>query len=174
MIPKKVEKLLNEQIEKEGYSSQLYLSMAVWADAKGYKGISEFMFRHADEERVHMLKLVKFISERGGKVEITAIVKPKDDFKDVSDLFESLLNHEMEITNSINEIVHETLQAKDYTTHHFLQWYVSEQLEEEALARTALDKLKLIGGKDSAGLYLFDRDIATLTADSEANINPGA
>ncbi len=172
MISPSIVDLLNQQIEKEGFSSQLYLSMAVWADKKGYKGIADFMFMHADEERTHMLKLVKFLSERGGNTTISAIQEPKSEYKDVQELFESLLEHEMMITESINEIVHETLQQKDYTTNHFLQWYVSEQLEEEALARTVLDKLRLIGGADSAGLYLFDRDIASLTADSEANIDP--
>jgi len=172
MISPKIVDLLNQQIEKEAFSSQLYLSMAVWADTKGYKGISDFMFMHADEERTHMLKLVKFLSERGGDTIVSSIDKPKSEFKDVQELFEALLEHEMKITQSINEIVHETLEQKDYTTNHFLQWYVSEQLEEEALARTVLDKLKLIGGADSAGLYLFDRDIANLKADSEANIDP--
>lgn len=172
MIPSKIVDLLNKQIEKEAFSSQLYLSMAVWADRNGYKGISDFMFIHADEERTHMLKLVKFLSERGGNTKVSSIDEPKSDFKNVQEVFELLLEHEIKITNSINEIVHETLNEKDYTTNHFLQWYVSEQLEEEALARTILDKLKLIGGADSAGLYLFDRDIATLTADSEANVEP--
>lgn len=172
MISPKIVELLNQQIEKEAFSSQLYLSMAVWSDEKGYKGIADFMFMHADEERTHMLKLVKFLSERGGSTVVSAINQPPSDFKNVQELFESLLEHEMKITNSINEIVHETLVEKDYTTNHFLQWYVSEQLEEEALARTILDKLKLIGGAESAGLYLFDRDIASLSAESEANIEP--
>ena len=148
--------------------------MAVWADTKGYKGTSDFMFEHADEERMHMIKLVKFLSERGGNVLISSIEQPQSEFNNIDDVFKLLLEHEMMITNSINEIVHETLLEKDYTTNHFLQWYVSEQLEEEALARTILDKLKLIGGSDSAGLYLFDRDIATLKTNSEANINPPA
>ena len=174
MISSKIQSLLNQQIEKEAYSSQLYLSMAVWADEKGYKGTADFMFEHADEERMHMIKLVKFLSERGGNVLISSIEQPENNFKDIGDVFQLLLEHEMMITNSINEIVHETLAAKDYTTNHFLQWYVSEQLEEEALARTILDRLKLIGGADSAGLYLFDRDIASLKANSEANINPPA
>jgi ferritin len=148
--------------------------MAIWADAKGYKGTADFMFQHADEERMHMIKLVKFLGERGGDVIVTSIEQPRNNFKNIDDVFQLLLEHEMMITNSINEIVHETLLEKDYTTNHFLQWYVSEQLEEEALARTILDRLKLIGGADSAGLYLFDRDIATLKASSEANVNPPA
>ena len=80
-------------------------------------------------------------------------------------MFENLLNHEIDVTNQINEVVHICLQEKDYTTHNFMQWYVSEQIEEEALARNVMDKLKLLG-KDSSGLYMFDRDILSMTADS--------
>lgn len=155
---KKIENILNKQVEKEAYSSQLYLSMAVWAEVNGLSGISEFLYDHSDEERMHMLKLVKFINERGGEAIISAIEKPKSEFNTVEEVFTDLLNHEMMITNSINEIVHLCLEEKDFTTHNFMQWYVSEQMEEEALARTIMDKIKMIGS-DKGGLYLFDRDI---------------
>jgi len=155
---KKIENILNEQVKKEAYSSQLYLSMAVWAEVNGFSGISDFLYVHSDEERMHMLKLVKFINERGGVAIISDIEKPKSDFKTVEEVFSDLLNHEIMITNSINEIVHLCLEEKDFTTHNFMQWYVSEQMEEEALARTIMDKIKMIGS-DKGGLYLFDRDI---------------
>ncbi len=155
---KKIENILNEQVKKEAYSSQLYLSMAVWAEVNGFSGISDFLYVHSDEERMHMLKLVKFINERGGVAIISDIEKPKSDFKTVEEVFSDLLNHEIMITNSINEIVHLCLEEKDFTTHNFMQWYVSEQMEEEALARTIMDKIKMIGA-DKGGLYLFDRDI---------------
>jgi ferritin len=155
---KKIENILNNQVEKEAYSSQLYLSMAVWAEINGLGGISEFLYEHSDEERVHMLKLIKFINERGGVANISAIKKPKFEFNSIEDVFTDLLNHEIMITNSINEIVHLCLEEKDFTTHNFMQWFVSEQMEEEALARTIMDKIKMIGA-DKGGLYLFDRDI---------------
>ena len=166
---KRVEKALNEQIVKEASSSQFYLSMASWAENQGYNGTSKFLYQHSDEERFHMLKLVKFINERGGKAEIPAIEKPPVSFDSLERIFELLLEHEMDVTESINNLVDVCLQEKDYTTHNFVQWYVNEQLEEEALARTILDKVKLIGA-DKGGLYLLDRDLenSAITPDTEA------
>jgi len=161
MLNKEIENVLNLQILKEANSSQLYLSMAGWAEQNGLNGTSQFLYAHADEERMHMLKLIKFINERGGKAKIPKLDEPKDNFKSLEELFIDLLNHEIMVTNSINEIVHICIQLKDYTTHNFMQWFVAEQLEEEALARNILDKIKLIGS-DKGGLYLFDRDIVKL------------
>lgn len=155
---KRIESALNEQIVKEASSSQFYLSMASWAEGQGFNGTSKFLYQHSDEERFHMLKLVKFINERGGTADIPAIEKPPVNFESLEKVFESLLAHEMDVTASINNLVDICLQEKDYTTHNFVQWYVSEQLEEEALARTILDKLRMIGS-DKGGLYLFDRDL---------------
>lgn len=167
---KTVEKVLNEQIIKESSSSQLYLSMASWAENKGYNGTAQFLYKHSDEERFHMLKLVKFINERGGVAQIPAIEKPPINFDSMLKIFESLLEHEIGVTDSINNVVDVCLQEKDYTTHNFIQWYVSEQLEEEALARNILDKLSMIGS-DKGGLYLFDRDMenAAISTDTVAS-----
>lgn len=154
----RVELALNDQIQKEASSSQFYLAMASWAENNGLSGSAKFLFTHSDEERFHMLKLVKFINERGGKAVIPALSEPPKEFKDLVNVFELLLEHEIMVTESINELVDICLQEKDYTTHNFVQWYVSEQLEEEALARAVLDKIKLIGG-DKGGMYMFDRDL---------------
>lgn len=154
----RIETALNDQIQKEASSSQFYLAMASWAENNGYVGTAKFLYAQSDEERFHMLKLLKFINERGGKAIIPALEKPPVKFKDLVKVFELLLEHEILVTESINELVDICLQEKDYTTHNFVQWYVSEQLEEEALARTVLDKLKLIGG-DKGGMYMFDRDL---------------
>lgn len=116
------------------------------------------MYTHSDEERFHMLKLVKFVNERGGKAKIPSIEKPPMDFKNLEDIFTRLLEHEISVTKSINDLVGLCLDERDYTTHNFIQWYVSEQLEEEALARTILDKIKLIGN-DKGGMYQFDKDL---------------
>src|SRR5690606_7563355 len=115
---------------------------------------------HSDEERFHMLKLVKFVNERGGVAVIPGLKTPPKEFKNLENVFQLLLEHELGVTESINNVVDICLQEKDYSTHNFIQWYVSEQLEEEALARTILDKIKLIGN-DKAGLYLLDRDLET-------------
>ena len=158
MLKAVIEKALNKQIELEASSSQFYLSMASWAESQGLSGTSSFLYKHSDEERLHMLKLVKFINERGGAAIIPALIKPPTTFQSLSNVFESLLEHELNVTESINNIVGLCLDEKDFTTHNFMQWYVSEQLEEEAMARTILDKLNMIGN-DKAGLYLFDRDL---------------
>jgi ferritin len=132
--------------------------MASWAETQGLGGTASFMYQHSDEERMHMLKLVKFVNERGGKGIVPALPQPPKSFENILHVFESLLEHELGVTESINDIVDLCLKEKDYTTYNFMQWYVSEQMEEEALARTILDKLKMIG-TDKGGLYLFDRDL---------------
>jgi ferritin len=120
-----------------------------------------------------MLKLVKFVNERGGRAEVPQLEKPPHEFKNLKIVFESLLEHEIGVTASINNLVDICLQEKDYTTHNFVQWYVSEQLEEEALARTILDKLNLIG-TDSGGMYMFDRDMEnSLIQVNNSNEDPG-
>lgn len=166
----RIEKVLNDQLQKEATSSQYYLAMASWAEANGLNGISQFMYTHSDEERFHMLKLVKFINERGGRALIPKIDQPPSDFKSIQKMFESLLSHEIKVTQSINDVVDVCLSEKDYTTHNFMQWYVSEQLEEEALARSILDKLKLIGA-DQGGMYIFDRDMGQLVVDQDPKKN---
>jgi ferritin len=167
MINKKIEAALNKQIEAEAKSSNLNLAMASWAEAQGYEGVSNFFYDQSDEERQHMLKLVKYVNERGGRAHICATTEPLKIFDCLTHVFQDFLDHEVEITRLINELVHVCLEEKDYTTQNFLQWYVAEQIEEEAVARTILDKLKLIG-TDKGGLYLFDRDINQITVTSAA------
>src|SRR5690606_23590589 len=165
MLSKSIEKALNEQIRVEAESSQIYLAMACWAEVKGLEGIASFMFAQSDEERDHMLKLVKFINERGGHAHISQLNAPNVTFKSFKDMFQMLFEHEVFVSETINNLVDISLQEKDYATHNFLQWYVAEQIEEEAMARSILDKINLIGD-DKGGLYLFDRDIKQLTINS--------
>jgi ferritin len=155
--------LLNNQIKYEAQASMQYLSMASWADANGYNGIAEFFYSQSEEERMHMTKLVKFVNERSGKVIVPALDKPQDQFSSLNELFEKFLLSEVFVTEQINHVIYECLQHKDYNVHNFMQWYVTEQLEEEAVARTLLDKLTIIGD-DKSGHYLFDRDINLITA----------
>ena len=161
MLPKKIEEALNKQIRIEAESSQIYLSMACWAEVQGFEGVAQFMYAHSDEERMHMLKLVKFINERGGHARISDLAAPPTEFGSFKNMFQTLFDHEVMVSQSINDLVHITLEERDYATHNFLQWYVSEQIEEEALARTILDKINLIGD-DKGGLYLFDNDVKQL------------
>ncbi len=161
MLIEKIEKALNKQIKIEAESSQIYLAMASWAEIQGLSGVAEFMYDHSDEERMHMLKIVKFINERGGHAIVPALEAPAVKFGSFKDMFETLFKHEVFVSKSINDLVHISLEERDYATHNFLQWYVAEQIEEEALARTILDKINLIGD-DKGGLYLFDNDVKQL------------
>jgi ferritin len=162
MLNKKVEEILNVQVEKEGYSSNLYLAMASWAEANGYEGIAKWLYSQAEEERMHMLKLIAYINERGGKAIIPAFEKPPADFKSVQPMFEEVLKHEQYVTDSINEIVAVCANEKDFTTHNWIQWFVTEQIEEEASAKNILDKLNMLG---DGPLYMFDRDIMSLRSE---------
>ncbi len=158
MLSKNLEQALNQQVKLEGDSSQIYLSMASWAENQGFEGISTFMYAQSDEERMHMLKLIKYINQRGGEAIIPEVTQPVLDHSSFKTLFTQLFEHEVAVSKSINELVHIALEEKDYATHNFLQWYVSEQIEEEATARTILDKINLIGD-DKGGLYMFDNDM---------------
>lgn len=161
MLSPKIEAALNKQVTVEAESSQVYLAMASWAENLGFEGVSQFMYAHSDEERQHMLKLIKFINERGGHAKVSQLSAPPLEFGSFKDMFQTLFDHEVMVSMTINDLVDVSLQEKDYATHNFLQWYVSEQIEEEALARNILDKINLIGD-DKGGFYLFDNDIKQL------------
>ena len=155
MLPEKVEDILNIQIDKEGYSSHLYLAMASWAEKKGLGGIANWLYEQAEEERMHMLKFVKYINERDGQAKIAALKEPPAEFGSVREVFEKILEHEKFISGSINEIVQVCIEENDHTTNNWIQWFVTEQIEEEASVKAILDRLKLAGDH----LYMFDRDI---------------
>ncbi|HEX7494008.1 MAG TPA: ferritin [Bacteroidales bacterium] len=159
MLKKNIEAICNRQVEREGYSSSLYISMASWAEVNGYSGVAAWLYGQSDEERIHMLKFIKYINERVGKAVMPALKKPPIEFKNVEDLFREVLKHEEFVTASINEIVALTLEEKDFNTHNFLQWFVMEQVEEEASAKAILDKIRLVGKNN---MYEFDRDIMSL------------
>src|SRR5690606_38114432 len=136
--------------------------MASWCEVKGYNGLTVFLYKQSNEERMHMLKLFHYVNDRGGHAPVAELNKPKSEFSGISEIFEQVLNHELQVTKEINNLVDECLKEKDYTTHNFLQWYVAEQIEEEKQARTILDKLKIIGN-DKGGLYMFDRDLVNFS-----------
>jgi ferritin len=159
MVSKSMQEALNNQVQMEAESSQAYLAMASWAEIQpGLSGITDFFYQQSDEERLHMLKLIRFVNERGGFALIPALPQPMVMFKSIKNVFDEYLKHELQVSSSINDLVHLSLSEKDYATHNFLQWYVNEQMEEERVARTLNDKLQLVGD-DKGGLYLFDRDI---------------
>lgn len=159
MLPKKILKALNTQIELEAYASNLYLSMASWCDNKGMAGCAEFMHLQSEEERNHMMRLFHYISEQDEFAEAPQVPKPPLKFDSVNSLFEDVLRHEQKVTKAINEIVGLCYTENDYATLNFMQWYVEEQREEEALMRTILDKIRLIGD-GTQSLYYIDREVA--------------
>ena len=167
MLSKSMQEALNKQVQMEAESSQAYLAMASWAEIQpGLQGVSDFFFKQSDEERIHMLKLIRFVNERGGFAMIPALEQPMVTFQSLRRVFEEFLKHELKVSDSINDLVHLALTEKDYATHNFLQWYVNEQMEEERVARTLNDKLEMIGD-DKSGLYLFDRDIMNYRGPNE-------
>ena len=159
MLSKSMQEALNKQVKLEAASSHAYLAMASWSDIQpGLDNVAEYFFKQSEEEREHMLKLIRYINERGGYALVPSLEQPVVTFKSLKRMFEDFLKHEIEVSSSINELVDQALSEKDYATHNFLQWYVSEQIEEERSARVLNDKLEMIG-EDKSGLYLFDRDI---------------
>jgi ferritin len=174
MLSKSIQEALNNQVAMEAESSQAYLAMASWAEIQpGLDGITDFFYKQSDEERVHMLKLIRFINERGGFAVVPALPQPVITFQSLKRVFEELLKHELKVSESINDIVDLALKEKDFSTHNFLQWYVSEQIEEERLARTLNDKLELVGD-DKGGIYLFDRDIMLFRTAAAKEKTPGS
>lgn len=153
-----MEDALNKQIALEGYASFLYLSMASWCDKEGLQGCAAFMHRQSDEERQHMLRIFHYISEVNGHALAPAVAQPPHSFESVHKLFEQVYAHEQKVTASIHELISLSYKDNDHTTLNFLQWYVTEQREEEALMRNILDRLKLIGDGPMS-LYYIDKEI---------------
>ncbi|MDT8325178.1 MAG: non-heme ferritin [Bacteroidota bacterium] len=157
-----VEKL-NDQINVEFESANLYLQMAAWCAWKGYAGAEAFLKTHAEEERMHMMKLFNYIGETGALAKIGSTDQPKMEYEALASMFEQILEHERFVTGKINELVAAAYEEKDFSTLNFLQWYVAEQHEEETLFSSLLDKIKLIG-QDGRGLYLIDKELGKLAA----------
>jgi ferritin len=139
--------------------------MASWAETQGYSGIADWLYLQAEEEKMHMLKFIRFINERGGHAILPSFEQPPTKFKDITSLFDEVLKHEQYISESINDIVAKATEEKDFPTLNWIQWFVSEQIEEEASVQTIIDKLRLVG---THNIYMFDRDILSLRADASA------
>ena len=166
-LSKKLQEALNTQMTKEASASQFYLSHAAWASNKGYGGIAHFLFRHANEERNHMMKILEYILERGAKVKIEAIPAPSEDATNIQNCFEQIFEHEVDNTKGIYKLVKMSFDEEDWATWHFMQWFVKEQTEEETLALNLLDKIKIAGGVNATGeaLYNLDKDLQTKSDD---------
>jgi ferritin len=152
---------LNDQMTKEAHASQVYLAYATWAEGEGYEGIANFLFRHAQEERNHMMKILEYILERGAKASIEPIPGPGPLPTNVQDCFEKVFAQEIDNTKGIYKLVKMSFTEEDWATWNFLQWFVREQTEEETMALNLLDKIKIAGGANASGnaLYSLDRDM---------------
>ena len=160
MLSNKMEAAINQQINAEMYSSYLYLSMATYFESISLGGFSNWMRQQAQEEMFHAMKMFDFVCERGSRVTLKAIDEPPSEWSSVLDVMENVLAHEQKVTGLINDLVNLALDERDHATNIFLQWFVSEQVEEEDTAGGLVDKLKLIGG-DANGLFMLDTELAT-------------
>lgn len=167
-LTEETEQLLNQQIGLEGLSSSYYLAMASWCDKEGYVTSADFLYRHAEEERQHMLKIFHYVNEAGGHAKQPDVTGVKYDYQSLREVFEHILDHEINVTQAINDIVDHCFKIKDFTTFHFLQWFVEEQREEETLARRAVELFDIIG-EEGVGLWTIDNEIGKLESFAAEN-----
>ena len=153
---------LNKQINAEIYSSYLYFAMAAYCDDNRLPGFANWMRCQAQEELFHAAKFYKYINERGGRVTMSPIDGPPNDWKDPLEVFKNVLSHEQHVTELISNLVDLSLQLKDFTAHQMLDWFVGEQVEEEDTARGIIDSLELVKG-DGRGMLMLDRELAQRT-----------
>ena len=158
MLSKKMTAALNGQINAEIYSSYMYLSMSAWCEQTGLAGFANWMRQQAQEEMFHAMKFFNFVNERGGRVVLEEIAKPPTEWESALDVFTATLAHERKVTGLINDLTNLALDERDHATNIFLQWFISEQVEEEAGVGAVLDKLKLTD-KDTSGLFALDQEL---------------
>jgi len=158
MLNKEMERALNAQVNAEMYSAYLYLSMSAYFQSKSLGGFASWMRVQAQEEMVHAMKLYDFINERGGRVILEPIEAPPTEWDSPLATFEAVYEHEQKVTGLINELVELALEKHDHATNIFLQWFVSEQVEEEDSANDVVEKIKLMGDA-RGGLFMLDREL---------------
>jgi len=153
--------LLNQQVGMEARSSAHYLAMASWCDVQGYKCAAAFLYHHAEEEKEHMLKLFRYINDAGGHALYPVITDIQHTFPSFRQVFEQALVHEVSVTQAIHHLADHCLAIKDFSTFNFLQWFVAEQIEEEALTRRAVELFDVIG-EEGIGRYTIDKALGKL------------
>jgi len=159
MLSKTVEEALNRQINRELYSSYLYLGMSAWFETQNLKGFAGWMMIQSGEERNHAMKIYEYIIARQGKVSLGDIETPKAKWTSAGKVFEEVYAHEQKVTGMINALVDLSMKEKDHATFEMLQWFVKEQVEEEANAATICEKIKTVG--DVPGhLFYLDHELA--------------
>jgi ferritin len=159
MIDEKMQEALNKQLNAELYSSYLYLSMSAYFQSVNLAGFANWMRVQAQEELAHALKFYDYVNERGGRVVLQPVDEPPSEWDSPLAVFEHVYEHEQKVTGLINKLVDLAVEARDHATNNFLQWFVSEQVEEEASADEVVQKLKLVGDAPG-GLFMVDRELA--------------
>jgi len=159
MMKARMNEALNKQINEEAFSSYLYLSMSAWFESQNLKGFANWMKVQAQEEAVHAKIFFNHIVERGGKVKLEAIAAPKTEWNSPLDAFKDTLEHEKHITACIHSLMDLAIEEKDHAAAVALQWFVSEQVEEEANAEELLAKLEMVG-ESKNGLFMMDKELA--------------
>ncbi|NHB95973.1 non-heme ferritin [Photorhabdus stackebrandtii] len=154
---------LNEQMNLEFYSANLYLQMSAWCSDKGLAGAAAFFKSHSQEEMQHMHRLFDYLSDTGAMPRLGQIDAPSVDYESISHVLKRTYEHEKFITAEINKLAHLAITTQDYSTFNFLQWYVAEQHEEEKLFKSILDKLDMVG-EDGKALFFLDKDLKDLAA----------
>jgi ferritin len=157
MLSKKLQDAINEQIKNEFYSAYLYLSMAAYFEAQNLRGFAQWMRTKFAEEQGHAMKFFEYVNDRGGRVELREISQPKSEWKGNLDVFEGVLKHEQHVTSLIHKLYELALAEKDYPTQAMLQWFITEQVEEEKTAIEVIEQLKLIDARGTAVLMLDHR-----------------
>ena len=168
MLSKKMAEALNGQINKEMYSAYLYLAMSAYSEHQGLKGFANWFNVQYQEEMTHAMKIYSYVQDQGAQVKLLTIEEPPVDFGTPLDMFEKTLAHEQFVTKSINELVDLALKEKDHATQIFLQWFVTEQIEEEANDNEIIDRLKLVG-KDGHGIFMIDKELGARVFTDEAS-----
>lgn len=163
MVSKKMQKALNEQLNREYFSAYLYLSMSAYCSDIGLNGSANWFYQQYQEEIMHGMKIYDYMIQRGIKIILEQIEKPDSEFESILDVFEKSLEHEEFMTGNLNELSDMAMKDKDHATYNFLQWFVTEQVEEEATVGDIIAKIKLIG-RDGQGLYIIDSELAKRTA----------
>ncbi|HDM77150.1 MAG TPA: ferritin [Deltaproteobacteria bacterium] len=162
MLSKKMIDALNIQVNKEMYSAYLYMSMSAYSEHIGLKGFANWFMVQYKEEMEHAMRIYNYIQSQGGRVKLMAIEQPPTEFESPLDMFEKTLEHEKLVTKSINDLVDLAIEQKDHATQIFLQWFVTEQIEEEANDNEIINKLKLVGEQGN-GLFMIDKELAART-----------
>ncbi|HEX9400549.1 MAG TPA: ferritin [Anaeromyxobacter sp.] len=154
MIGSKMQQALNRHVQAETASSYLYLAMSAWAEAKAWKGFARWLRVQSDEELLHARKSLDFLLARGGEAKFGPVEAPASSWASVNDVFEKVLEHERKVTALVNDLSALAEEEKDRATQIFLQWFVSEQVEEEARVVEIVDRLRMVGERPGAALYL--------------------